>query len=405
MMYAPPGYGPMATPASYYGGEQAAAGGAMMEGHDPGYGGYEMGMGGDACPYCGGAGCGYCSQLGDGILAEFFRSLLPYGEGGACAPRWYDITVDGLYWTRDQVSEYEPFTAFTRNGAIIMSSDSLDYEREPGLRLGAAVQLLPGVALDFSYSGLFNWATGATVTSPAGNELFSPYNNFGAVAGVGAGFDEADQARVHSLRTSTTIDTFELSARKYWTGPNCRLQGSWRSGVRYFYLVDDLNYTTIGRTVPNPAGPGTVAAGQSTTDIRTYNSLIGWQAGFDLWASVVPGVMFGSELKAGVYGNHAKYNTQVVGSTTAGPSANLRETNNNNDVAVLGEANLLFLYRVSPNWTIRGGYSLLYVDGLALAPENFNSTNPFNQVRNVQELNDNGYVLYHGGFMGLEWMW
>lgn len=435
MMHAPPGYGAMmANPAAYYGPPQPVPGqayegppgdpgypmgdgqypmgegGYPMDGYQmgggPGYGtdGYAPGMdGGGVCPQCGGAGCGLCSQLGDGVLARFIHRLLPYGEGGACAPRWYDISVDALYWTRDEVSDNVPFTALTRGGPIVMSTDNLSYDRQPGLRLNTALQLLPGVALDFTYLGMFSWSANTSVSSAA-NELFSPYSNFGALVGVGLPFDESDQAQLHSLSVGSTIDSFELSARKYWTGPNCRLQGSYRSGVRYVYMVDDLNYSTLGRNVV--VGLNTVPAGNSSTDIRTHNSLVGWQAGFDLWATIVPGIMFGTDVKAGVYGNHAKYNTHVFGSTTAGgTSADLRETASNNDIAVVGEVNLMGIYKVNPNWTIRGGYSLLYLDGVALAPENFNSTNPFNNARTVQNLNNTGNALYHGGFLGLEWMW
>lgn len=394
--YGPMPYGPMpgmgVSPASYYNQDPQPM---EVEGEAGGYvedGGYY------------GDGMVDESQLGDGMVARGLQRLLPYSEGGACAPRWYDVTVDALYWTRDEVSEYVPFTAFTRFGPIVMSSDNLDYDRQPGLRAAVQLQLLPGVALDLGYTGMFSWAANTSVTSAVGDELFSPYSDFGALVGVGQPFDESDQARFHSLRASSTIDSFEISAKKSWTGPNCRLQGSYRSGVRYIYLVDDLNFYTLGRDVPIGLGVG--PAGTSSTDIRTHNSLIGWQAGLDLWANIVPGISLGTDLRAGVYGNHAKYNTHVTGSTTAaGATADLRETATNNDIAVVGEANIMLVYRISPNWTLRGGYSALFLDGVALAPENFNSTNPFNNVRAVQELNDDGHVFYHGGFLGLEWMW
>ncbi len=369
--------------------------------------GYDMGMGmdgGAGCPHCGGNGCEYCAGHRDGVLAGFLRRLLPYAEGGACAPRWYDMAVEGLYWTRDEVSDSVPFTAFTRFGPTILSSDNLNYDFQPGMRFNSALQILPGISLEFTYFGMFSWSANASVTSPVGDELFSPFSNFGALIGVGLPFDESDQARFHSIRSSSTIDNFELNVRKYWTGPNCRLQGSYRSGVRYVYLVDDLNFFTLGRNVV--VGLGTAPAGQSSTDVRAHNSLVGYQSGFDLWANIVPGISVGFDGKAGVYGNHGKQNTRVFGSTTgAGTSADLSETSTNNDIAVVGEANVIFIYRINPNCTIRAGYSALYLDGVALAPDNFNTSNPFNTARTVQELDDDGHVFYHGGFMGFEWMW
>jgi hypothetical protein len=363
--------------------------------------GYGMGGG---CHHCGGMGCGFCSRHGNGLLGGFMCGLLPYTEGGSCAPRWYDIAVDGLYWTRDEVSSFVPFTAFTRFGPIIMSSDSVDYEHRPGLRFNAALQVFAGVNLEFAYFGLFSWAANTSVTSPIGDELFSPYSDFGALVGVGSPFDESDQAQMHSLRVSSTIDNFELNVRKYWTGPNCRLQGSYKSGVRYVYLVDDMNFSTLGRDVV--VGLTTAPAGESSNDVRAHNSLIGFQSGFELWANIVPGVSVGTDCKAGVYGNFAKQNTFVTGSTTSGgTSANLRESATNNDVAITGEANVLFIYRCNENMTLRAGYSVFFIDGVALATENFNSENPFNNIRAVPELDDDGHVFYHGGFAGFEWMW
>lgn len=348
---------------------------------------------------CGGAGAGAGHH---GVLGGFLRRFLPYAEGGACAPRWYDISVDTLFWTRDE-PDNTPFAAFTRLGPTVLSTDDIAYDRQPGLRLGVNLQVLPGVALDLGYTGLFSWSGAASVSSPI-NELFSPFSDFGALVGVGLPFDESDQAQFASIRTSSSIDSFEISVRKFWTGPNCRLQGSYRSGVRYVYLVDDLNYFTLGRDVPIGLGVG--PAGQSNTDVRTHNSLIGWQAGFDLWANIVPGVSVGSDLRAGVYANHAKYNTRVFGSTTAGGvSADLFESNTNTDVAVVGEYNLLFIWRTSPNFTIRGGYSAIFLDNVALAPENFNTANPFNTTRTAIDTETDGEVVMHGGFFGFEYMW
>lgn len=407
MMSSPYGSPYGAMPASYgYGGPQGGMSGGPMMSEEYPSDGYDMGGEGGGCPYCGGGGCEYCGGgfgRHHGVLSGFLHGLLPYGEGGACAPRWYDIAVDGLYWTRDEVSEFVPFTAFTRLGPTIMSSDSLDYDYEPGMRFASRIQIHPGISLDFNYFGLFSWSANTSVSDPT-NELFSPYSQFGALVGVGLPFDESDQAQFHSLRVSSTIDNFELGVRKYWTGPNCRLQGSYQSGVRYIYLVDDLNFFTLGRNVP--VGLGTAPAGQSNTDVRAHNSLIGWQATFDVWANIVPGVSVGMEGKGGVYGNQAKYNTSVTGSTTAGgTSADLFETNRNSDVAVVGEANLIFIYRVGPNVTLRAGYSALFIDGVALATENFNPNNPFNTVRTVLPVNTDGNVFYHGGFAGFEWMW
>lgn len=374
----PPGYPDPAASGEYFGGD----------GKSP------------YCPHCAGAGCGFCGGFGHGVLARFVDCFLPYAEGGRCAPRWYDIALDGMYIRREDVGERVDFATFTRlslGGTIVLSTADLNYEERPGFRFNAALQLLPGYNLEFAYFGLFNWSSVATVSDPTAN-LFSVFSGFGE--NPINGFDETDQSQFQSLRSSSTIDNLEINWRKRQTGPNCRLQWSWMYGARYVYLMDDLEYFTLGRNV---AG---VPIGQSISELRVRNSLTGFQLGADLWTNIVPGVSVGTDFKGGVYGNYAKQNTSVVATSTGGVSPQpVSEEATNNDIAFVGEANLMFIYRTSPNWTIRAGYTFLYLDGVALGPENFNTTNPFGAARTAKPVDDNSNVFYHGGFAGLEWMW
>jgi hypothetical protein len=71
---------------------------------------------------------------------------------------------------------------------------------------------------------------------------------------------------------------------------------------------------------------------------------------------------------------------------------------------------LLVTYRVNQQWTLRGGYHFLYVDGVALAPENFNTVPPATffpppGVNREPFINTGGNVFYHGFFAGAEFMW
>jgi hypothetical protein len=410
-----PGMGPPGMPGGGYPMQAGFGGGGdpgmMMGGPMEMSGEYSGGMegmeggeyGGGFCPACGGQGCENCcygGEFGDGVIAGFLRRLLPYAEGGRCAPRWYDITLDSMYVQRDSVGQQVNFTTFTRlafGGQVVLSTANLDYEEEMGMRFTGALQILPGHALEFSYYGLFNWASVATVSDPT-NNLFSVYSGFGE--NPINGFDETDQSQFQSLRSSSTIDSFEINFRKRNTAPNCRLQWSTMWGARYVYLLDDLEFFTLGRNV---AG---ASVGQSDSDVRARNSLTGFQVGGDLWSTIIPGVSIGTELKGGVYGNYAKQNTSVVSINNAiGNPAPVFEATTNNDIAFVGEGSITFIYKTSPNWTARFGYNFVYIDGVALAADNFNTQNPFGIGRTAQQVDDNSDVLLHGGFAGFEWMW
>jgi hypothetical protein len=190
--------------------------------------------------------------------------------------------------------------------------------------------------------------------------------------------------------------------------PNCRYQGSWTLGVRHFILDEQFLYASAStRTpVPTPTGP-TAARGFDST--YTTNNLTGIQLGGDTWVCILPGLRVGGELQAGVYGNHMNINTVIQTNEPQVAGINpFRENLQTNDVSFIGQINLLATYRINYQWTARAGYQFLYVDGVALAPENFNpalplQNNPFNP--RVAVTNDNGNVFYHGWNLGIEYMW
>jgi len=176
-------------------------------------------------------------------------------------------------------------------------------------------------------------------------------------------------------------------------------------------LLEDFNHFTLGGD--GAAAPGFQRRGNMNYDVRSRNSLTGFQIGGDLWANVVPGVRLGADLKAGVYGNYANQGTNIISVDSVGTATSFSESVDGNDISMIAEANLMFLWRLGPHWTIKSGYNLLFLEGVALAPENFNTTPPnilttggaFTFPPRASTLNDDGNVFYHGAFMGAEWMW
>jgi hypothetical protein len=246
--------------------------------------------------------------------------------------------------------------------------------------------------------GLINWSTSAAVYDPT-DDLWGPFTQFGAILPP---IDEVDRARYHSIAYSSSIDSFELSYRKHWTGPNCRLQGSWLAGFRYVYLLEDFEFYTQGGDAVPPDPPFN-SRGSMDYDIRTRNSLTGFQLGGDLWTCIIPGISFGGMVKAGIYGNAANQATHILATTTAGLNLTKEEVDAHEKAALVAEGGMMLVYRTSPHWTVKGGYTFLYFDGVALGPENFNSVDP--AVRLTTIINDNGHAFYHGFTAGVEWMW
>lgn len=369
--YPPPGMMPMGSPMMP---------GAAMDG------GYYGGPAAGGCPSCGGAGCGYCS---DNFDLGIFRCLLPYAEGGNCSQRWFDFNVEFINLVREDVSRSVLFTSDGLGGGnIVLSSDSLNFHEEQGFRATGALQLGVGTIVEAHYVGSVNWNSVAEVTGA--DTLFSVFSDFGTNPPLG--FGETDFADLHRIQYSSSFDSIELDFRKRWVGPNCRLQGSWMHGFRFFQLNEEFVHFTNSSL--NASSMRYVSA--------TDNNMVGWQLGGDLWASIIPGLRIGGDLEAGIYYNRADAHTNIQATSLTTPVV---ETVASETVAMVAEANLGMTWRVNQNWTLRAGYQFLYVDGVALAIENFNSGPPFVQGARTPFINDNGNVFYHGLTAGFEWMW
>jgi hypothetical protein len=139
--------------------------------------------------------------------------------------------------------------------------------------------------------------------------------------------------------------------------------------------------------------------GQMDYLVSTENDLIGAQIGADMFVCISPRFKVGGEAEAGVYGVRAKQRTHV----TSTQSPTLNELERDDDVAFVAEGGAIGLFRVTPRFTIRGGYQLIYIEGVALAVENFNTQSPFSARQAF--IDDGGEVFYHGSTLGFEWIW
>jgi hypothetical protein len=293
---------------------------------------------------------------------------------------------------RDDVDRGVDLASEGIGGPIVLSTDQLDFDDASGFRFSAMVQVSAGGNVEFTYYGTFHWHRSAIAESATDN-LFSVVSDFGQ--NPPGGFAETDNSSFQRIDYSSTFDNFEINFRRRWIAPNCLFQGSWLAGVRYFKLDEDFQYIAINDT-----------NGIADFDVNTNNSLTGFQMGGDVWYCVIPGLRLGCEGKAGIFGNHASQGTTITATSLQLP---FEETVKVDDVAFVGNIDLMMTYRINYNWTFKFGYQFLFVDGVALASENFNPTPPavFVGGTAIREptINDNGNVFYHGLMAGLEFMW
>jgi hypothetical protein len=345
------------------------------------------GCGGGGC----GAGCGDCGGCGHSSFSLF-------GGHGGCGDCCYDddcliayTRFDVLYWRRDRPRNVQ-ITSEGEGGPIVLETDDLpnsDWEAMPRFSIGVPIShctLIEGV-----YFGTPTWQSEASVTDPNGN-LFSVYTDFGT-----NGLDPSvfGPSTLQFIQYQSMLHNVEGNILYLLPDCSCRTQTMLLAGFRYVNIREIFRYETQNSDIP---------AGQLNT-IQTYNSLLAWQLGARIDTQLHGRLHMLLEGKAGLAVNLASQQTEFLGTgLAAGDQANFSARNDH--LALVTYAGATLVYDVCPWMSLRGGYHVMYVNGVALAPENLAAPLPLNFPNDVvAEINDHGAILYHGATAGLEIRW
>jgi len=313
--------------------------------------------------------------------------------GAAAAPPppsrcQYYIRLEERFLRRDDTDTVN-FASLGINGSIVLDSDDFDFENEGVSSFTIGLPICHCHNLELSYFGLQEWESTAVETSGA-NQLFSVYSDFGL--DPPGGFDETDQASLQAISYESSLHNAEINFLH--NGQVCCRPIYVLLGVRYVRVDESFEYDTVA------------ANGSSESTVDTENDLVGFQMGVGMrhccgdcccasdcnpCLSCLKCLSFETNAKAGVFVNLADQQSTVL----ASGGELFSEERNDDNVAFVSEWGGTVSYSPSCCMSIRGGYHLFFVDGLALAPENFNRVAPSTGTRRPV-LRDNGSILYHG---------
>jgi hypothetical protein len=345
---------------------------------------------------------GYCPECDPHPgLGHLLGWLAPYAGGGCCQPRWFDVEAAAVWLSLERHNT--PYIVFSRDtsGVDRITSSDLGPGDRAGLRVTIAHQVGPGSNLEFSYFGLFDYQTQAEANGEGNlNSIFSDFTNLNPPFGL----EQFDLANYHSVWLSNDIDSMELNYRRRWQGPNCLFQGSWLVGARYVQVKDNLTWLSV---VPSsdPDAPAGERGGEGHYSVTGANYMPGGQVGGDIWVCMLPGFSIGAEIKAALLGNNAQQKTIMSSWDPVNQFQGIIDEGvKHSKVAFVGDVSLMATWRLTPQWTLRGGYHMMFVEGVATALENFNPDVPALTTR-TPFLADGGSLFYHGFSVGAEWMW
>jgi hypothetical protein len=393
------------------------------------YGGSsDCSSGGGGGEYSGCSGDGGCNQGG-------YPGCCPMGCGGTDPPIGYDLMNDtGIegdlvdqrgphYWDvraetvfmqrNKSFGNNVDFTVMNVGGPVVLSSNQLNIEDVNwGFRVMGRYDICPLSVIEFGYMGILDFSDKASFTDPS-NNLFSLFSKdpitgvFGtSPLGVnipGGPNPFTERATTQSIELDSDLQSAEISWRRYWLGYIPRISGTLLAGFRFTKVDENFVFSSQG-SEPLPQTVMPLAALEYKENCE--NNLAGLQAGGDIWISLMQGFRIGTEGKVGVYDNHSQLTNHIITTPFGIQPPSLLEEFKNDKAAFIGEASIDAVADILPSLSIRAGYEVLFLNQLVLAGENFNQTSPYgNQGPRVPFVNTDGELFYHGGHVGIEYIW
>jgi hypothetical protein len=291
------------------------------------------------------------------------------------------VWAEALILERNNRSDDRPLVFDLNTDEELLTVGDLDFDWSGGLRIGYGIRTRGCWAWEFGYLGVFDHSASAEVELEDSlmlpDDLGLQVNNFFAA-------DEVDVEYESDLHSTEANLVHCCCCRDCCGGRSVE----WLVGFRYLNLGEELDITAFDSE-------------ESTTEysVETENRLYGAQIGTRLrrsrcrWSWEATG-------KAGIFGNDMKQSQDPI---IDFPDFEFRsrQSSSESDVAFVGDLNLTAIYQLTRVWGLRTGYNLIWIEGLALAPDQLD----FSNTGDDAELQDGGGVFLHGVNIGLEGRW
>lgn len=322
-------------------------------------------------------------------------------------PHWR-ASVDGLLLFRDS-ADLDGILAEV--GPISPSTTLPDLEFRENFDHAAGARLLvtsdfhqcAGYELQVGYTGLEKWMANA-------------YWAQETLAAASLPLSDIDVQQQRSLSYESSLHSLEVNFQRVTRG---YLKPY--AGVRYFGFdesIDDVNRQFVTGILGDPVNVGDTlssATTQTRSAVEIENNLIGFQGGLriDMWRPTRRFEVTGF-LSGGVYCNIIDRNrisqsstvvttnervtdgtTESTETTTTTAGATNRVSGDGVRVAFSGEAALAGVWRLNRSTSLRGGYQVLFLEGVDVA-ENLWVSPP-----SITAISDD--LFLHGWFAGLEY--
>lgn len=290
--------------------------------------------------------------------------------------------AEGLILSRDNQSRNRPLALDVNTDETLRGTGDLDLDWAGGYRIGYCTRVCDCLSAELVYFSVFDNSDADRVALNDGlilpGDLGLQVNNFGFADTVGVRYSSDLQSAEANLVQC-------CCCRDCCGGQSIELI----TGFRFLDLDENFGITAFDS-----------AESTSAYRVSTDNDLYGTQIGARYricrgsWNWEATG-------KTGIYANHM---TQEQAPIIDFPNFEFRSgrSSDETDVAFVSDLNLTAIYQLNCVWGARIGYNVIWLEGVALAPDQIDFTNT---QRSGRQLVDGGGVFLHGVNVGLEARW
>ena len=313
----------------------------------------------------------------------------------ATAAQAYAI-ADVLFLQRDNQSTDQLLAASA--GDAVLTTGQLQFPTQPALRLFYGSVNDSAAGWEIGYLGVWSMFASRTAGGPADLQAADP------LALLVPEFNGRSTARATygSTLNSIEINTFTRAAdggfcrtaAEPWRRCDgyCRGSFDWLAGFRWAGLDESASLTLDGGSSPLPG----------VYSLRSSTNLFGAQLGgrgrmeWERWA-------FEGWAKAALCGSAMSQSQDPnVNAVVPDPPIRPARSATEGGVGFIGDINATLVYRLTETWGLRAGYNLIWLSGVALAPNQFD----FGAASTSGSgLNGGAGLFLHGASLGLEARW
>ena len=321
-----------------------------------------------------------------------------------CCPDWDQYAIlDFMFLQRDNATSGAVITEENIGGqqVPVFTTRSMQPATAPGVRLFYGELGPDCMGWEVGYLGVYGMF-GAVDRSSLTDSLVIP----GDLGGNTPGWTSADEVRP---TYASSLNTVEANIFTYRCCPECSSDSflwshlgnkpvchcsNWLFGFRWAGLEEQADLNVLCCRVTNDVF--------TSYSVRTSSQMLGPQVGFRgrrQWRNwAVEGWA-----KAMLAGTLLSSNADPISSSLA-PTTIIRPARRLTDAGVgfLGDLNYTVSRRLSDMWWLRLGYNMIWLSGVALAPDQWDFTNA---AASGTTLVGGGGVFLHGANLGLEARW